>query len=548
MKLTDMKIGARLGAGFGMVLLLMVVLIATGLLRLDKIGGLSESIIQNDWAKADAIANIRSTTRSNAALVLELFIHDDAARSGAIHGEIDVNKVTITKALEVLDRLVDSSEAKSLLATLKQQRKAYVASFSQADKLLMAGQREAAAEHVRQDTLPALANLQATVNTLNDLQRGLVLQGGELIQKNISMANLLMSSLGVAAVLLGVVFAWLVTRSITTPLAYALKVARAVAAGDLSSKIVADSKDETGQLMQALREMNDNLAGLVGKVRGGTGAITVASSEIANGNADLSARTEAQASALEQTASSMIEMTGTVRSNSDNARQADHLARSAAEVAQRGGVAMAQVVGTMDAINTSSKKIVDIIGVIDGIAFQTNILALNAAVEAARAGEQGRGFAVVAGEVRNLAQRSAVAAKDIKQLIDISVSKVGAGMLQVNRAGTTMEQVVSSVQQVTAIMQEISIASREQSIGVDQVNSAIAHMDQVTQQNAALVEEAAAAATRLSEEAASLSQAVSLFNFGKLPPTRRLMPNNARGGAANAGSASKSAGLKRLAA
>ena len=519
MKLTDMKIGARLGAGFGMVLLLMVVLIATGLLRLDKIGGLSEAIIQSDWAKADAIATIRSTTRSNAALVLELFIHDDAARSTAIHGEIDANKITITKALEVLDRLVASNEGKSLLATLKQQRKAYVASFSQADKLLMAGQRDAAAEHVRKDTLPALANLQATVNTLNDLQRGLVLQGGELIQKNISMANLLMSALGAAAVLLGVVFAWLVTRSITTPLAYALKVARAVAAGDLSSKIVADSKDETGQLLQALREMNGNLAGLVGKVRGGTGAITVASSEIASGNADLSARTEAQASALEQTASSMIEMTGTVRSNSDNARQADQLARSAAEVAQRGGVAMAQVIGTMDAINTSSRKIVDIIGVIDGIAFQTNILALNAAVEAARAGEQGRGFAVVASEVRNLAQRSGAAAKEIKDLIAHSVSQVDQGAHLVSQAGITMEEVVASVGRVSAIVGEISVANHEQSEGIEQINAAIMQMDQTTQQNAALVEQAAAAAAAMHDQAGELETLVSQFKLDQARPT-----------------------------
>ena len=524
MKLTDMKIGVRLGAGFGMVLLLMAVLVGTGLLRLDKIGGLSESIIEQDWAKADAIATIRSTTRSNAALVLELFIHEDPARANAIHGEIDANKATISDALVVLDRLVVLPEGKELLATLKQQRKAYVVSFSQADKLLMAGQRAEAAVHVRDDTLPALNRLQKTVNQLNELQRAVVVHGGQQIEHNITAANMLMASLGTAALLLGVLFAWWVTRSITTPIAYALRVAQAVAAGDLSSKIVADGKDETGQLLQALRDMNTSLATIVGQVRGGTGTIAVASSQIASGNADLSARTEAQASALEETASSMIELTSTVRSNSDNARQADSLARSASTIAQRGGTAMAEVIGTMDAINASSRKIVDIIAVIDGIAFQTNILALNAAVEAARAGEQGRGFAVVATEVRNLAQRSAAAAKEIKELIADSVNRVGQGAQLVSQAGATMDEVVASVGRVSAIVGEISVANHEQSEGIEQINAAIMQMDQTTQQNAALVEEAAAAAAAMHEQAGELETLVSQFkleqNAGAKAPAR----------------------------
>ncbi|QKY08479.1 methyl-accepting chemotaxis protein [Janthinobacterium lividum] len=523
MKLTDMKIGVRLGAGFGVVLLLMAVLVGTGLFRLDKIGALSEAIIEKDWAKADAIATIRSTTRSNAALVLELFIHEDPARANAIHGEIDANKATITDALVVLDRLIVLPEGKELLATLKQQRKAYVVSFSQADKLLVAGQRAEAAVHVRDDTLPALNQLQKTVNRLNEIQRGVVVHGGQQIKQNISAANVLMASLGTAALLLGVLFAWRVTRSITTPIAYALRVAQAVAAGDLSSKIVAEGKDEAGQLLQALRDMNANLATLVGQVRGGTGTIAVASSQIASGNADLSARTEAQASALEETASSMIELTGTVRSNSDNARQADSLARSASAIAQRGGSAMAEVIGTMDAINASSRKIVDIIAVIDGIAFQTNILALNAAVEAARAGEQGRGFAVVASEVRNLAQRSAAAAKEIKELIADSVSRVGQGAQLVSQAGATMDEVVASVGRVSAIVGEISVANHEQSEGIEQINAAIMQMDQTTQQNAALVEEAAAAAAAMHEQAGELETLVSQFKLeqntaAKAPP------------------------------
>jgi len=341
------------------------------------------------------------------------------------------------------------------------------------------------------------------------------------------------------------VFLWYTLRmSVLQPLGKALNGARAIAAGDLSGSFETDSTDEMGQLLRALQQMNSNLIATIRDVRINVETMAVATKQIAVGNMDLSGRTESQAASLEETASSIEQFSSTVKQNADNSVQANDLALAASKVAVQGGEIVADVITTMDDINTSSKKIVDIIGLIEGIAFQTNILALNAAVEAARAGEQGRGFAVVAGEVRNLAQRSSLAAKDIKQLIEISVGKVGAGMVQVNRAGTTMEQVVSSVQQVTAIMQEISIASREQSIGVDQVNQAIAHMDQVTQQNAALVEEAAAAATRLSEEAASLSQAVSLFNFGKMP-VRRVARANHQAGAANS---SKPAGLKRLAA
>jgi aerotaxis receptor len=263
--------------------------------------------------------------------------------------------------------------------------------------------------------------------------------------------------------------------------------------------------------------MNSNLIATIRDVRVNVETMAVATRQIAAGNADLSGRTEAQAASLEETASSVEQFSATVKQNADNSAQANQLAVSASTVAVQGGEIVADVIATMDEINTSSRKIVDIIGLIEGIAFQTNILALNAAVEAARAGEQGRGFAVVAGEVRNLAQRSATAAKDIKNLIDVSVGKVSAGMVQVDRAGATMKEVVSSVQQVTAIMREISIASHEQSIGVDQVNSAIAHMDQVTQQNAALVEEGAAATASLALEAGGLTQAVSLFKFGRAP-------------------------------
>ena len=305
---------------------------------------------------------------------------------------------------------------------------------------------------------------------------------------------------------------WLI-KSITGPLHAAVGVAQTVAGGDLRSAVRVDSKDEIGELLGALRTMQTNLSGIVGKVRAGTETIHGATVEIAAGNLDLSGRTEQQASSLEETAAAMVELTTTVQQNNANANEASKLADVASRVAVRGGDAVEQMVRTMGSINESSRKIVDIIGVIDGIAFQTNILALNAAVEAARAGEQGRGFAVVASEVRNLAQRSASAAKEIKALIGDSVSRVEAGSRLAGQAGETMGEVVSSVQRVTAIIGEISVASGEQREGIEQVSIAISQMDSVTQQNAALVEQAAAAADALTQQAASLSEAVSIFKL-----------------------------------
>lgn len=321
----------------------------------------------------------------------------------------------------------------------------------------------------------------------------------------------------IVAITIGMVLAiWIgfaLIRAIVRPLNHAVTVAHAVAAGDLTSEIKYIAQDEVGRLMQALKDMNDNLVRLVGDVRAGADSIFTASKEIALGDSDLSQRTEEQASSLQATASSLEELTVTVKQNAENASQANHLGMGARDVAMKGGEVVSKVVTTMGSIDESSKKIVDIIGVIEGIAFQTNILALNAAVEAARAGEQGRGFAVVAGEVRTLAQRSAAAAKEIKELIGDSVDKVESGTKLVDEAGKTMEEIVESVKCVTDIMAEISSASSEQSAGIDQVNKAINRMDDVTQQNAALVEEVAAAARSMEDEAKKLTEAVSAFKM-----------------------------------
>ena len=343
-----------------------------------------------------------------------------------------------------------------------------------------------------------------------------------LAKKAESEANSIVASARWQAVLLAVLVAaavaaigLLVTRRLIKSLDYAIYISEKVASGDLTEKIDESSKDEFGLLLHALKTMNDSLLNIVGQVRSGTDTITAASSEIAHGNMELSSRTETQASSLEETAASMEELTSTVKQNADNARQANQLAATASEVAAKGGAVVSEVVETMGAINESSKKIVDIISVIDGIAFQTNILALNASVEAARAGEQGRGFAVVASEVRNLAQRSAAAAKEIKELIGNSVEKVEMGSKLVDQAGSTMSEVVGSIRRVNDIMAEITAASQEQSLGIAQVNDAIIQMDSVTQQNAALVEEAAAAAGTMQEQAAKLAVVVSIFKMNE---------------------------------
>ncbi len=317
------------------------------------------------------------------------------------------------------------------------------------------------------------------------------------------------------ALILGVAAALWIIRSITTPIRQAVLIAETIAAGDLTAKFSTQNTDETAQLINALQNMNDSLYTIVNEVRTGAEIITTASVEIAQGNLDLSARTESQAGALEQTAASMEQLTSTVKQTADNARQASLLATQSSETAVRGGQAVAQIIGTMDEIKESSKKIVEIISVIDGIAFQTNILALNAAVEAARAGEQGRGFAVVASEVRNLAQRSALAAKEIKTLIDNSVGKVENGSRQVNEAGITMDSVVDSIQKVTLMISEITTSSQEQSQGIDQVNQAIIEMENVTQQNAALVEQASAAASSMQDQSQNLMNTVNVFQLGK---------------------------------
>ena len=433
----------------------------------------------------------------------------EAARteSLALDGEIDTlwTKYTGSRLTADERRLADDFSSRW---------KAYRASRDATLKLAMQDDDIVAAqEHATSDGGPKFTAARETLFKLIELQGSVAGQEFEQARERSAAIR----NFAIAAVAMGLgLLAWIglmTIRAITHPLNTAVKLARAVASGDLTQRIEVRSTNETGQLMQALKDMNESLVRIVGQVRTGTDTVATASSQIAAGNLDLSSRTEQQASSLEETASSMEELTSTVKQNAENARQANQLVVSTSDIAVKGGQVVEQVVDTMASIKDSSRKIADIIGVIDGIAFQTNILALNAAVEAARAGEQGRGFAVVASEVRNLAQRSASAAKEIKSLIEDSVGKVDAGGQLVDEAGKTMGEIVSSVKRVTDIMSEIAAASQEQSSGIEQVNQAITQMDQVTQQNAALVEEAAAAAESLQDQAAKLTEAVSVFKL-----------------------------------
>ena len=408
-----------------------------------------------------------------------------------------------------------SEEESRLAKEVSEKRELYLKDGNQAlIGALRAGRVEEATGILMTKMSPLYQDLSKSANALIELQAKNAAIGYENSQHMFSLFR--MAAIG--GVLFGLlavaISAFFLIRAINRPLEEMLQHFDAIASGDLTTKIEIRSNDEMGRLMRGLQQMQQRLTETVARVREGSISIGTATTQIAAGNMDLSSRTEQQAASLEETASSMEELTSTVKQNEDNARQANQMAISASEVAARGGSVVSEVVDTMGSIDASAKKIVDIIGVIDGIAFQTNILALNAAVEAARAGEQGRGFAVVASEVRSLAQRSASAAKEIKALIDDSVHKVDAGSKLVAQAGVTMKEVVDSVKHVTDIMGEILAASQEQSAGIEQVNTAISQMDQVTQQNAALVEEAAAAASSLEEQAAKLSATVSVFKIG----------------------------------
>jgi methyl-accepting chemotaxis protein len=513
MSLSNFRVSTRLAAGFGIVILLLVGMMALGIDRLSVVNDATEVISKQRYPVIRLAFLVNSDISANAIAMRNTVLTENEERIKRELQSIKAASARITANLDTIGKSLSTEKGRSLFKAIVDARAPYQAHQNEFTTMVAEG-RGAMATNLLMNTMQnEQAAYMAAVQNLVTLGDKLVEQASADSVAVYHSARVMMTALAAAAVVFAALFAWLLGRSITRPLQRAVEIARTVASGDLSQKVAVDSRDETGQLMLALQEMTSSLVGIVNDVRRGTDSIAVSSREIAAGNMDLSSRTEQQASSLEETASAMEELTATVRQNADNARQANQLALTASGVATEGGNVVDQVVHTMGAIDASSRKIVDIISVIDGIAFQTNILALNAAVEAARAGEQGRGFAVVAAEVRSLAQRSAAAAREIKGLIGDSVEKVETGGKLVKQAGATIREVVASVQRVTDIMAEISAASNEQSAGIEQVNHAISQMDQVTQQNAALVEEAAAAAGSMQEQASNLAGVVGTFRL-----------------------------------
>jgi methyl-accepting chemotaxis protein len=514
-----MKVGTRLGLGFSLVLFFLVAVTVVGILRMGQIQDRLDRVVGVNNVVTRLVIDMRANVSDRITSLRILTLMTDA---GDMEPEMARIKDQTRKYDEAEKKLSDkfaaegSTQEKTMLAQIKEHEAAAMPAIAKASDLWMANKAEEATKVMIKEIRPvqkkwmeALEQLAVTEDKVNS-------QVQTDASDAFNTARNTMLILGAFAVVVGVVLAVMITRGLLKQLGgepdYTAQIAGSIANGDLS--IVIDTSDaERGSLLAEMKEMRDSLVDIVGQVRVGTETIGTASREIAAGNIDLSSRTEMQASSLEKTASAMEELTSTVKQNADNAREANLLAANASDVARKGGDVVSQVVDTMGSINTSANKIVDIIGVIDGIAFQTNILALNAAVEAARAGEQGRGFAVVASEVRNLAQRSAAAAKEIKTLIGDSVEKVERGSKLVGQAGVTMDEVVASVKRVTDIMSEIANASQEQSAGIEQVNLSIIEMDSMTQQNAALVEQAAAAAQSLQDQASELAHVVSIFKL-----------------------------------
>ncbi len=529
MSTSRLSIGHRLSLVFSIILALFLASCLYGIVQLRSVtremndmlaNALATERLASDWYRnitngATRTAAIAKSTDPSLAEFFAGAAAESSRQSSALQQQIE-------------KQLVHDDE-RALFAQIGQYRKAYLSTRDEVSALKKSGDAEGAARAFSQKYEPATNAFQQAMNQLVELQRKNLDQAGERIRDASQSATQLLTALCVGSLALAALLAWRLTLSITRPLHEARGVAEKIAAMDLTGQggghAAAGSQDETGQLLHALAAMRGSLEGALTQVREVADSVATATHEIATGNADLSQRTEQTASNLEETASAMEQLTATVRQSADSASTANQLAGSAMEVAARGGTVVTQVVSTMEEINDSSRKIADIIGVIDGIAFQTNILALNAAVEAARAGEQGRGFAVVAGEVRNLAQRSASAAKEIKELIGTSVDKVATGARLVQEAGSTMQEIVHSVQRVSDIIGEITSASAEQSGGIHQVNEAVTQLDQMTQQNAALVEESAAAAQSLRDQAARLSQTVGQF---RLNPSAQASASHSR--------------------
>ena len=512
MNITYFKIGQRLTIGFGIVLALLAGILSLSIFSLTEADDAREKMaeIEKSAAISKEFAALVSLNFERIKALAEM--GNNPGATGYYEPLVEETSVAILATQKALQERPTTEQGTALMAAIAEPQKVYIearAEFFKRNQMF----DPSAMDVVTSQVVPAAQQYLAAMGALLDYQNARVAEMKASLQAQSQLYKMVMIALGVVALILGVWLSWAIARSISRPIREAVTAALQVAKGDLTHPVPVGGKDEMGELLTALNAMQQSLVRTVSEVRHVSDHINVTSSEVASGNQDLSARTELTASNLEETAASMEQITSTLSQSADAARQANQLAASASEIAVRGGQVVGEVVTTMDAINHSSKKISDIIGVIDGIAFPTNILALNAAVEAARAGEQGRGFAVVAGEVRNLAQRSAEAAKEIKGLIGTSVDKVEAGSRLVAEAGQTMSEIVGSVQRVSDIIGEITAAAGEQSDGIGQVNVAVSQLDQMTQQNAALVEESAAAAGSLRDQASRLAHAVQVFRM-----------------------------------
>ena len=514
MKVSNLGVATRLALSFGLVIAILIANTIVGNTQVSKLNDSIDLIVGDRYPKTLLGNVIQIEVNKTGLNMRDVLLLSDEAKIAKLLASIAESNQIINNSFDKLTQIVADAEGKRHLQAAREARDAYLPARDKFIRLFKDGEKEQARDVLLTEFQQPQVNYFIALDAMIAYHGGLMDKAGKAASGDSESARLQLNALALIAIVVSILIGVRVSRSVTRPLSDAVRVAGRIATGDLSQKIEVWTTNETGKLFAALKEMNESLARTVGHVRAGSETIDVASREIAMGNADLSARTETQASSLQETASSMEELTQTVKQNAENAKEANQLVVSASDFALKGGAVVSQVVDTMGSIKESSRKIVDIIGVIDGIAFQTNILALNAAVEAARAGEQGRGFAVVASEVRSLAQRSASAAKEIKTLINDSVEKVEAGGKLVDEAGATMGQVVTSVKQVADIMADITAASLEQSTGIEEINHAIAQMDEVTQQNAALVEQAAAAAQSMQDQANQLAQAVSVFNLG----------------------------------
>jgi methyl-accepting chemotaxis protein len=511
--MNKLAIGSRLALGFALVLVLALLTTIVGVWQLQTASTATQGVIEEPLAKERLIADwylyIHTAVRRTTAIAKS----SDASLATFFADEQKQSAASTTEIQKKIETLMVSDAEKTVFTDISAIRKTYTTARDDVIRLKKEGKPEEADKLLETLFVPTAKSYLSKVESLLNLQRKALDESAIPIKAANDRARNALLLLGGLSIALGATCALVITRSITTPLAQALDESKRVAAGDLTFHARTEARDETGHLLNALSDMQLALTRVIGKIRQSADNISTASAEIASGNQDLSIRTEQTASSLQETASSLEHLTSTVQHSAQAARTASDLAASAAVIASRGGEVVSQVVSTMDEINTSSRKISDIISVIDGIAFQTNILALNAAVEAARAGEQGRGFAVVASEVRSLAGRSAEAAREIKTLINASVEKVDNGAQLVREAGNTMEHIVQSVQKVTDVIGEIASAAAEQSVGIAQVNTAVNQLDKMTQQNAALVEQSAAAAHSLNDQASHLLEAVATFKL-----------------------------------